>query len=91
MRTGFLAALALMYTLSVAGAKIAWRRGDSLGRLGMVLLAAYFAHGLILSGIAASSRYTEPVRTMLLLLTAGAIAAWWERRRAVAAPGVAAG
>jgi len=74
LRAGFLAALALLYALAVAGARLAWRRGDLVGRLGTAVLVAYFAHALLISAVAASSRYTEPVRTMLLVLAAGAIA-----------------
>jgi 4-amino-4-deoxy-L-arabinose transferase-like glycosyltransferase len=82
LRAAFLAVLAALYALAIAGARVAWRRGDVTGRLGMAVLVAYFAHALLISGVAASSRYTEPVRTMLLLLAAGAVAAWWPGGRA---------
>jgi len=74
VRWAFLFVLALLYALAVAGARLAWRRGDLMGRLGVAALVAYVAHALIISGVAANSRYTEPVRTLLLLLAAGAVA-----------------
>lgn len=74
VRSAFLLVLALLYALAVAGARLAWRRGDVVGRLGVAMLVAYVAHALLISGVAASSRYTEPVRTLLLLLAAGAVA-----------------
>lgn len=74
LRWAFLLVLVALYALAVAGARLAWRRGDGVGRLGMALLVAYAAHALLVSGVAASSRYTEPARTMLLLLAAGAVA-----------------
>jgi hypothetical protein len=46
------------------------------------LFASYALNALLLSGIAASSRYIEPVRTLLLVLAAGALAAWGTTRPA---------
>lgn len=76
IRVAFLAVLVALYALAFAGARLAWRRRDALSRLGMVMIVTYAVHGLLLSGVAASSRYTEPARMMLLLLAAGAIASW---------------
>lgn len=74
VRWTFLFVLALLYALAVAGARLAWRRGDLVGRLAIAVLVAYAAHALVISGVAANSRYTEPVRALLLLLAAGAVA-----------------
>lgn len=74
VRWGFLLVLAMLYALALAGARLGWRRGDLMGRLGVAVLVAYVAHALLISGVAANSRYTEPVRTLLLLLAAGAVA-----------------
>lgn len=75
VRVAFLLVLGALYALAFLGARLAWRRGDAMARLGMVMLAAYVVHGLVLSCVGSSSRYTEPVRTMLLVLAAGAAAA----------------
>ena len=76
LRVAFLVTLVVLYVLAVAGAMSGWQRADPAGRIAPALLASYLFNALLVSGIAASSRYIEPVRTMLLVLAGGAIVAW---------------
>ncbi len=80
VRLAFVATLAALYALAVAGALAAWRRGERAGRIAPALAFAFVLNVLLLSTIAASSRYTEPVRTMVLVLAAGAIGTLGSRR-----------
>jgi 4-amino-4-deoxy-L-arabinose transferase-like glycosyltransferase len=82
LRVSFLVTLIALYLLAWAGAVAGWRRGTLAGRMAPALFASYVLNVLLLSGIAASSRYIEPVRTLMLVLAAGAIAAWGMTRPA---------
>jgi 4-amino-4-deoxy-L-arabinose transferase-like glycosyltransferase len=82
VRIAFLLVLLVLYAFSCVGVVRGWRGGQREGRLPAAMVAAFVLNVLALSTIAASSRYTEPVRTLLFVVSAGPLAAWMTRRDA---------
>lgn len=86
LRLAFVATLLALYALALRAAALALASTRAEHRLALPLLGAYALTLFALSAMAASSRYTEPVRPLLMILAAGVLSGGFATPARSAAP-----
>lgn len=80
VRFGFFVALLALYALALPSGLAGLRAGSGPRTLAGAMLVALAVNVLALSLFYTNSRYFEPVRPLVLILAAGTLAGWLERR-----------
>ncbi len=84
LRFGFFVALLALYALALPAGLAGLRARAGPATLAGAMVVALALNAVALSIFYTNSRYFEPVRPLVLILAAGTLARWWDRRAGAA-------